>query len=438
MRFRILFLFLLVIDVASNVYTAGAQEFLSLDSAIAHALRNNYDVRIADVTNQIAGVNNAIGNAGLLPGVNGTSNINGTITNTHLERSDNGGITDRAGAKTTNVSAGLNGTYTIFAAGRAWLIYEQLGRREDWSAAQLKAQIQATISAVIQSYAGVVNDQRQAVAIDTAISLAKVRMDLSQAKYNIGTSAKVDYLQARVDYNAAHSQLFARLALLADSRAQLNQTMGEDAEWSYSVQDSLPLNLSLQATDSSLLRQNSPILEAQRINTEIAKLDTRIFRTYYYPQLDANLGYGYSLTTSDASLLRTNRTYGPNGGLTLNVPLFQGGNIRRQVKVASLNEMSAELQYYRQERAISREYRSAWAAYENAVAVFRLEEENIGYAKENLDIQQARFRVGVANSLEIREAENSYVAALARLNAAAYSVKINETKVLEIEAKLVE
>jgi hypothetical protein len=68
----------------------------------------------------------------------------------------------------------------------------------------------------------------------------------------------------------------------------------------------------------------------------------------------------------------------------------------------------------------------------------RLEQENKGYAKENLDIQQARFRLGVASSLEIREAENSYVSTLARLNAAAYQVKLNETKVLEIEARLAE
>ena len=85
---------------------------------------------------------------------------------------------------------------------------------------------------------------------------------------------------------------------------------------------------------------------------------------------------------------------------------------------------------------LSRQYRTAWTAYQNAVAIYRLEEENQVYAKENLDIQQARFRVGIASSLEIREAENSYVSTLARLNGAAYNVKLNETRVLEIEARL--
>lgn len=431
MKRKILFLILSLFGMTQ----LHAQEFLSLDSAIAKALRYNYDVRIAVVGRQIAETNNFIGNAGLLPYISGTGGINQTIANTRLQRVE-GDVTERNGAKTTVVNGSVNATYTVFAAGRAFLIYKQLGQREAFSEANLRFQIQSTISAVIQAYAGVVNNQRQGEAVDTAIALAKTRMDLSQAKYNLGTSAKVDYLQARVDFNAAHSQRYALEALLAASRAELNEVMGEDAELSYQVSDSLPLNLQLKPSDSSLLRERSPLLQAQRLNTEIARLDARIARTQYYPQLDLNAGYGYSRTTSDASLLSANRSYGPNVGLSLNFPIFQGGTIRRQVKVASLNELSAELEYGRQDRAISRQYRSAWAAYRNAVAIYNLEEENQAYAKENLDIQQARFRVGVANSLEIREAENSYVATLARLNAAAYNVKLNETRVLEIEARL--
>ena len=431
---QIILLFLLTCSLQP---VSSAQEYLSLDSAIARALANNYDVRIADISTQVAAANHTIGNAGLLPTINGTGNINQGIADTRLVRTE-GEVTERAGAKTLTYNAGLNATYTVFAAGRAFLIYKQLGRQEAFADAQLRAQIQTTISAVIQAYAGVVNDQRQAVAIDTAIALARARMDLSKAKYDIGTSAKVDYLQARVDYNAARSQRLTRDAALAASLATLNEAMGEDAEHTYQVEDSLALNLVLTPADSSLLESRSPLLEAQRVNVEIANLDKRIARTFYYPGLNVSAGYGYSRTTSDASLLLSNRSVGPNVGLGITVPIFQGGNVRRQVQVASLNALSAELQYNRQERALSRQYRTAWAAYQSAVAAFRLEEENQGYAKENLDIQQARFRVGVANSLEMREAENSYVATLARLYAAAFNVKVNETRVLEIEARLAE
>jgi outer membrane protein TolC len=429
--------FLLLLIATLSVPAVYAQEFLSLDSAIAKALAQNYDVRIADVTSQVAAENRTLGNAGLLPTISATGNINQGITNTRLVRAE-GTVVERRGAATQSYSGGLNGTYTVFAAGRAFLIYRQLGRQQAFAEAQLRAQIQSTVSTVIQAYAGVVNDQRQIVALDTAIALARARMELSRSKYEIGTSAKVDYLQARVDFNAARSQRLAREAQRATSQATLNEAMGEDAERSYRVADSLALNLALTPSDSTLLKSRSPVLDAQRINAEIANLDRRIARTFYFPSLDVNAGYGYNRTASDVGLTLSNRSLGPNVGLGINVPIFQGGNVRRQVRVANLNALSAELQYNRQERALSRQYRSAWAGYQSAVATYRLEEENRGYAQENLYIQQARFRVGLATSLEIREAENSYIATLARLYAAAFNVKVNETRVLEIEARLAE
>src|ERR1043165_5306087 len=235
------FLFLIMCCAALRV---GAQEFLSLDSAIVRALAHNYDVRIADVSSQIAGTNRTLGNAGLLPTVGGTVNVTESVANTHLVRGD-GTVTDNSAANTISYSAGVTANYTVFAAGRAFLIYRQLGSRVALADAQLRVQIQSTISGVIQAYASVVNDQRQTVAIDTAIALAKARMDLSKAKYDIGTSAKTDYLQARVDYNAARSQRLTQDASHAASLATLNELMGEDAEQIYMVEDSLALDLTL-------------------------------------------------------------------------------------------------------------------------------------------------------------------------------------------------
>jgi outer membrane protein len=426
---------LLLFLLCGSFSAVRAQEFLTLDSAVAKALMHNYDVRIADVTTQVAATNNFAGNAGLLPNVGGTAGGSEGISNTRLVRTD-GTTTAVSGAGNTSMNAGINATYTVFAGGRAWLIYRQLGRREALADAQLRVQIQATISGVIQAYAAVVNDQRQTVAIDTAIALAKVRMDLSKAKYDVGTSAKVDYLQGRVDYNAAISQRISQQASRASNNAALNELMGEMADAIYVVEDSLQINLALTAADSSLLISRSPLLDAQRINVEIARYDKRIAKTYMLPSLGVNGGYQFNRSTTDAGVLLSNRQIGPAVGVTLNVPIFQGFVLRRAVKVASLNELSAELAYDRQERAISRQYRAAWATYKSAVDIYNLESENRGYAKENLDIQQQRFKVGVATTLELREAEASYVSTLARYYLAAYNAKVAETRVLELEARL--
>jgi outer membrane protein TolC len=429
---RLFLLFLLIAGCTPELF---AQELLTLDSAIARALLHNYDIRIAQVSSQIAAANNTIGNAGLLPNIGATGSVNTGTSNTVIKLAD-GTETTRPNNTSFSYSAGVTATYTVFAAGRAYVLKKQLSERERLGEVELRAQIQSTISAVVQAYAATVNDQQQMVALDTGIALAKARMDLSKAKYDIGTSAKVDYLQARVDYNASRSQRLSQDAARTSSLAMLNALMGEDPEEIYTVEDSLALNLSLMPTDRALLETQSLALEVARRNIEISKLDTRIARTYLFPNVGVNAGYSYSQSKNGAGVTLSNRGFGPSAGLGLTVPIFQGGNLRRQVRVASLNQLSTEIAYERQSTEIARQYRSTWAAYQNAVATYNLEEENKGYAYENLSIQQARFRVGIATSIELREAENSYVSTLARLYAAAYNVKVNETRVLEIESRL--
>jgi outer membrane protein TolC len=203
------------------------------------------------------------------------------------------------------------------------------------------------------------------------------------------------------------------------------------------VDDSLVLNAGLTPSDPERLRSINLSIEAARRNLEMAQLQTKISRTYMYPSLSANAGYNFSKTKSQTGTFTFNQNYGPTAGLGLNVPIFRGGNLRRQTKIASLEELRQELLVERQSTDVGRQYRQAWENYQMSVNGYRLEQENIGYAKENLDIQKARFRVGIATTLETREAENSYIQSLIRLYTAAYNLKVNETIVQELESDLV-
>lgn len=413
-----------------------AQQRLTIADAIARTLEHNFDVRVADIALQQANANNTLGNAGLLPSINGTAELNAGSTNTRIEFAD-GRQQTVTNAGTFSYNAGISAGYTVFAAGRGWLIRRQLGLNEEFNEALLRDQVQRSVSQTIQTYARAVWQQQQGVAIDSALALAQTRMVLSRLKFETGASAKVDYLQARVDYNSRQSDSLQQLALLNAAFADLNTLMGEDPFTTYLLDDSLALNISLSPVQPNLLRESNLSILAARKNAEITKLDERIARTALFPSLGLNAGYNYSRSQSQAGVALFNQGFGPTGGATLNVPIFQGGNIRRQVKVASLETLRQEILVERQNTEIGRQYRTAWKDYESSISAYRLEQENIGYARENLDIQKARFRVGIATTLETREAEISYVQALIRLYTAAYNLKLNETRVLELESSLV-
>ena len=79
---------ILTILLCVGVFNANAQERLSLQDAIARAMEHNFDIRIADVTAQQAEANNTLGNAGLLPNLNGTGGVIVGSSNTHIEFAD--------------------------------------------------------------------------------------------------------------------------------------------------------------------------------------------------------------------------------------------------------------------------------------------------------------------------------------------------------------
>ncbi|XZF12356.1 TolC family protein [Chitinophagaceae bacterium MMS25-I14] len=427
-RFLIIFLF------CSPV--AYAQEHLTLEDAIDKALEHNFDIRIAKVAAQQATANNTAGNAGMLPSVYGSGALNGSSSNTHSELAA-GGTQDRKDARASSYNGSLNLSWTLFDGGKMFYLKKQLDVLEKIGDLNLKAQVQATVAQVIQYYAQSVWQQQQLIAIDTGIGLAKVRMDLSKAKFDIGTGVKTDYLQAKVDYNARRSDSLNQMAALNNSFGNLNLLMGVDEMATWVVDDSLPVDVTLVPEDKDRIKEINFGLAAARENVEVSKLNAKIQKSYMLPSLTANGAYNYSRSTSQTGFALFTRSYGPSGSLNLNVPVFMGGNYRRQYKVASLQAFRDELLYEKQNTDLGRQYRTAWGNYGVSVSAYKLETENIKDARENLNIQRARFRVGVATTLEARQAESDYVTALLRLYTAIYNVKLNETVVLQLENGLV-
>ena len=415
---------------------AHAQQRLTLQDAIARTLRHNFDISIASLAAQQAVRNNTLGNAGFSPYV--IMNASGTesFSNVHSELAA-GGVQNNPHGRSSNINPYLTVNWTIFDGGKMFLVKKQLDELEALTQVQLRAQMQTMVSRTIQMYAQVVLQHKQMLAISTALSLARVRMEISNLKYQTGAGAKIDYLQAQVDYNARRSDSLTYIAGLTQAIDSMSVLMGENEDTDYKVDDSLELNTGLQPVDKARLSDLNLNLSILRYNAKVSHLNADIARTYMLPSLTFSGGYVYNRSTNSTGFALFTRSYGPNGTLTASVPVFEGGNLRRQAKVASLQAMRDDLLYEKQNTSLGKQYRTAWKNYEVAVLSYRLEHESILFAKENLDVQVARFRLGVGTTLEARQAENDYVTALQRLYNASYNLKVTETIVLELENQLV-
>ncbi len=434
------FLFLVLwapAGVQAQDSTAAKTQLLTLEEALKIALDNNFDIQLARVDATQATLNNTAGNAGMLPDVYAVAGTNGSLSNTQLELAT-GDVQNRNNALAYGLNGAIQLDWTLFDGNGMFIRKRQLEQLERMGGLALKQQLQTTIVSVIQAYAAVIRQQQQLVAIDTAMSLAYTRMTIAQTKFEIGSAAKTDYLQARVDYNEARAQYFSNQALLWQSKDSLMLVLGNEPGTQFSVADEILMDTALSYREPSAWMDHNFSMQLAREQKELSHLDLRLTKAAQLPSVGLSAAYNFNFTKSAAGIVVYNQTYGPQAALGLSLPIFSGGNLQRAKKIAQQEVFRQDLLVRQLDKTLKTRYRNAWLAYDNARKLYLLELENIAFAEENVMIQQARFRVGVSQTLELREAENSYVNALTRKVNAIYNLKITATRLLELENKLLQ
>jgi len=414
-----------------------AQESLSLNDAIALALKNNYSINIVANNVSIGANNNTMGNAGMLPSVTATGNVSETVNDLNQSYTDSR-VVDSKGVVTSNTNAGVSLDWTLFDGFRMFIAKNRLSEIAMRDTLDYKLEIENTIADVIGNYFRVGQSQKLIDAIDIIIAIDSERVVLAQTRLDVGSGARLDLLQAKVDLNEQLSTRMRLVAALAENKDQLNYLLSRKPGTDFTVSDSIVITYqpSAETMRNSVSQQNHSILAAksdQRISLLLWK-ETKSLR---YPVLDFFAGYNYSKTKSEAGFLLQSQSNGFNYGLSFGWNLFDGSNVNRQVKNAKLNYQSSDFRLKDVQLQISVQLEKALRDFENNLNILELEQENILLARENLEVAFERFRTGLSNSLELKNAQLSFQDAEVRLVQAQYAAKVSETSLMKLNGELV-
>lgn len=149
---------------------------------------------------------------------------------------------------------------------------------------------------------------------------------------------------------------------------------------------------------------------------ELSDFNIQNFKTRYLPSLRGFGGYQYQYQGNDFQ----NGFWAPTGfvGLTLNVPIYDGGFKRSQIDRATISRQQIQVQRSTVQRLIDLEVENAQATYQSAQERFKDREDNLALAQRIYDATQVKYREGVGSSLEVNQAEQAlYTAQTNRLQA---------------------
>jgi outer membrane protein TolC len=426
---KLLFLFLLG-------FSSQAQEMLKLEDAVKIALENNYEIKIAKNNLKIDETNSTAGNAGMLPNVNATLTNNNSILNTSQTQAD-GSERTLDNARNLNLTYGIGLDWTIFDGMKMFARREQLKVLQKQGEAELKLVVITKISAVYATYFDLVQQQQQIKALDTAIVISNQRLTTAQNRYSIGKAAKLEVLNAQVDLNTDVSSRLIQLDLYQNAKIRLNEILARETATDFVVEDKIVIDETVNFADlKTLAEKQNPQLQAQILEKNNVELQLKQVKAGRYPTVKLNSGYNFTHTEASLGFLTQSSSRGLVYGINASVPVFSGFNQNRNEKVAKLQVDNADFVINQQKIALQSQLAMAFQSFQTNLELSKVEEKNTEIAKQNLDITQAKFKIGTITPIEYRTAQLNYVQALVRYSNAQFQTKLYEISLKELSGTL--
>ena len=411
---------------------------LTLHNCLEKGLENNYSLRISRNQEEVAHNNATLANAGYLPSIDLNAGYNADLANSDSKLRTTGEATEVRNSFDQSLNAGIGVSWTIFDGFKISTNYKQLKELERMGELNTRITLEDFIAGLTAEYYNFIHQKLRLANYYYAVKLSKERLRIVEERYNIGNFSRLDYQQAKVDFNADSAQYIKQQEVVLTSRIALNEMMAIDE-----VYTPIETNESTIVSDTTLqfgqlwekmLANNAALLLANRSNT-LAELDYKKVISRNYPYVRLNAGYDYTFNKYDTNSYTSRSNWGGSAGVTVGFNLWDG-NRKRERRNAKIEIENARLERNRIELALKAELGNLWQAYRNNIQLLNLEKQNVITARENHEIAKERYMLGDISGIEMREAQKSLLDAEQRLLSVEYDTKLCEISLLQITGEV--
>lgn len=413
-----------------------AQDSLLTESeAIKLALQNNLQIQIARNDAEVARISNNWGYAGRWPTVTaGMSDVQST-TNINQVLSS-GGTFKKNGVTNNSLNANLTAIWRIYNGNLVVATKSRLEELQKVGELGLLNQMNSVIYDVLVSYYNIVRLKEQVKAYKAIIDLSQERYNIAETRFNVGSAAKTDMLQAGIDLNEQKINLVSIESQIAKTKVILNTILKRDTESPLEVDSNFVISkLDLKTYVQKIQATNYDVLMAQH-QLAVLMQERREINSQRLPTLALTSVTGYNRNKATGGFLLINQSYGPNIGLAIGIPIYNSNIYKTQLRINEVNQKTQQLQIENVGIQVTRDMTNAFNEYDNATETADIERRNTLLAKENNFISTERFRKLQSNSIELRTAQLSLIDAQDKLINALFRAKLAEISIKLLAGEL--
>lgn len=421
--------FILALGLLISHSAYSQTDLLTVQDAIKYALENNYGILISKNETEIGTINNNWANAGAIPVISASANKAVGLSNLD-QKLNNGTITQKKGSTTQNLNAGVTVNWRIFDGFKMFATKQKLEEIEKRGEYLFRKTVNETVYNIVTAYYKIVTLNEQSEASAEQISLYRDRYNLSQRKFEIGTGAKFEVLEAEVDLNAQRSNLLALENEIALAKTSLNNLLGRSPEIGFKVIDTIIVHSLPPLTEvNSKINLQNPDVALAGSDLAILMQVKKEINANRLPTVNLNGFYNFAKSRNSAGFTLFNQSYGPSGSIGISIPIFNGGLVKKQLQIADIDIQNQQISIEQTKNEIATALNNAYINFHNSLKAIELEKENLVLATENINIAMERYRVLNITSVELRQIQISYNAVKNRLYNALLQAKIAEAGV---------
>jgi len=403
-----------------------AQGNLTLPDAVSIALKNSYNIQLAKDNLEIANINNHIGVAGGLPIVNAQIVDNEQIISINQKFPDPTRNLKRDGVTSNLLNASVTGNILLFNGYRVKATKSRLEELESQNQGLLNAQIQNTIAAVNTGYYNVVRHQYFLKSINQSIDVSKQRLNILNSRKEVGLANNADIFQAQLDLNTLIQLAESQQLVIDQSKTDLLNLIFVNPDSTITINDTIIIDRNINISEIKTLSLKNPQLIVAEQQIKINQLLEREVAALRSPTLRATAGYNLNNTSSAAGFILLNRSFGPQVGLNLSMPIYNGTVNKRQLKVAEVNTKIAKTNRDNFILGIETGVVRTYQSYTSTLAQLKTSKENYDLSIKLLNLVMQKFQLGEGTIIDVRVAQNSFEVESFKLANLAFTAKVAE------------
>ena len=263
------------------------------------------------------------------------------------------------------------------------------------------------VASVSKNFYDLLATEEQRKVIDENIVRLSRNLKDSRARYDAGIVDKTDYQRATIALNnakASKKEIEEGIkAKIANLKYLINYPADKPLSLSY---DSSVLEKEI-FLDTLQAPQYANRVELQQLQAQLRLQEANVAysKWSFIPTVTANGSYIQNFQNDDFAKLYSQNFPNSFAGLTIGVPLFQGGKRKNNISIAKKQVDLTKLSITNFINQANSEYETALAQYKAGMANYLALKENMVLAAEVYRIIELQYRSGIKTYLELITAQ---------------------------------